>query len=311
MNTRCKSVLAFTAGALLLWATSAWAGVIVVNEGFEDPPYPVVYDGGTGEATVVPDSHPIYGPTAWGMDSALPGAANVIVQEDGFGVAPDGTPGVGQSIRHNGGKTIRHNFGQHIFPNNSDPLIVQFDVYDSGATSGTARIGLQLSDVRYQVDALSALFTMALTNLAGNNAVDGSATSAFGYAFRAVNMSASYNGDLTNINGKHVRLPGVEGRTANLPEWVRMRAEIGKTKMWLYVDRGIDGTWDNTGGVTEFDIVLGGTFQGWYQVSLGGLGSASSNFAFFDNVYVETPEPASLVLLGLGAMLIRRRRRLA
>lgn len=303
-----RGILVLAVGGLLVFAATASAGPVLLNEGFEE--YPV--------AATVPDTAFLYADSRWGMDSAKPGANNFGILEDGYGIGLDGSVGAGQALRAGGGKTLRHNWGFHLKPTDAAPMIVQFDLYDKGQTAGTSRIGIALSDVRYGVDGLSTLVNAGSNSMAGTdmNLAPGGTHAGFGYTFRLVNAGATYPTNTAyNVNGTHIYAKGVGGRTVNVPEWVRFRMEYGATYVKWYVDRGVDGTWDNTesdgtgvGTTLATDLGTRPAFQGWYQVQLGVWGGSSGNEVYLDNIYVEAPEPATLALLGFGGLLLRRRR---
>lgn len=197
----------------------------------------------------------------------------------------------GQGMLHNGGETNRHAIPA-LSPAAGQPLVWEFDFVDPG-TSSNRRITGGL-----RVGTSATILEMGSYNNADNPDNPGGPNVA-GYAYRTV----SIGGPAGDAGGWFV-WPGNPSVTAGTHHF---RATILPTSITFDLDLGADGTIDTTSTISTNDT----SAVGWTVMRIGGPSDLSSAGAggVFDNVSLQqVPEPGALVLLGLGALAMLRRR---
>jgi hypothetical protein len=175
--------------------------------------------------------------------------------------------------------TARRN-DQNITPvvsTDAQPLVWKFMFYDSTGTGHARQYGQMLAGP----SGLSELVAMGLYNNSGTIA----------------EMSTYYSGRVAFGTGWFVLDdPGVVTRSVG---WHELKAVIKGSTVDFYVD----------GTAGKLGVAMAGSGQQWYQARIGSGLSTANGDAYYDDYYLEQiPEPATLALLGLGGLFLRRRR---
>lgn len=197
----------------------------------------------------------------------------------------------GQGMLHNGGETNRHAIPD-LFPTAGQPIIWEFDFVDPGTSSNRRVTG----GLRVGVGA--TILEMGCYNGA-DNPDNPSGANVAGYAYRTVSLGAPA-GDA----GGWWAWPSNPAVVAGTHHF---RATILPTSITFDLDLGGDGSVDRTATVTTNDT----SAIGWNVLRIGGPSDVSSagGGGVFDNMSIQQiPEPAAIVLLGLGALAAFRRR---
>jgi hypothetical protein len=214
-----------------------------------------------------------------------------------WGAAPNGSLDTafgnpGQSMLHAGTVSNQRSFAATA-ASDAQPIVWEFDMYDSLTSS---RLSGALRDVGGSAAGNQAFLEMGVYNAALNTDtnVNGS-----GYAIR----HAFVAGTPAGASG-WLLFPTPPTRVEG---WHHFKATIGDTFATFDLDLGDDGSVDRTrtitlGAAAANDLYNIVRFGGPSDVSSTGPGN-------FDNLNIEVvPEPASLALVGLAGLFLRRRR---
>ena len=232
------------------------------------------------------DTAAMLAPGAWGDDGG-DGAAAVLE------AAPLGNPG--QDMWHSAGSTANHVIDP-LTPSDAQPIVWQLDIFDDDA-EGSKRVTGGLRDNGAGAP-LASILEMGIYNDLANPA-DPEGAHISGYGIRTVFIGGDPPNWQAFPDDNHVRGGG----------WHTLTATIRASDILFELDRGADGSTDSqilvatTSGVVPYNILrLGG------PSNLPSAGGGAS----FDNVSInQIPEPTAIVLLGLGGLMLLRRRRTA
>lgn len=183
-----------------------------------------------------------------------------------------------QSMAHPAGTDNTFTLGADLIPSDTEPVVFRAAIYDDGAGNMRFSAGIR------------SLSTFPLFEMGHYNT---------GEAY------------YTRING----FPGVS------PNWEPMPGNVGKMQGW----HTWEATFTGTDITVTLDLMSDGSIDSTRVTALGaayttGLGvvrlggpsglSSPGGGGNFDDIYLaQIPEPATMVLLGLGGLLLRSRRR--
>ncbi len=206
--------------------------------------------------------------------------------------SPSGNPG--QALFHGGGVTVNHIIPTTPVITDANPLVFEYDYWDY-QTGASDRMGMGVRNTTST--SAGGFFELSEYNSMDPDINTAGSTSVQGYGFRTV-----FVGGPGELQG-WVAVT----QTKTLGAWHHFKGIIGATYFQMSIDRNDDGSVDHV-----FKVPLtSGTGKTYNILRLGGAGGVSSTAgAGFDNVnaYIATPEPATLAVLALGSLFLRRRR---
>lgn len=186
------------------------------------------------------------------------------------------------------------NFTQYIKPTDANPVKFEFQLLDTDTTISGARLFLEMRSYK---DGLGNYTTLpALSSATGLNGI---------VAMGLYNTVTYPTGAPANAQNYKIRFGAgsfwYDTGVARQAGWHKLTAIVRDKTLELLVDDVSAWTkqWDPNNAAT-----LTPAFSG---LILGSGLSAAGDNAVFDDILI-TPEPASLALLGLGGLLLRRRR---
>jgi hypothetical protein len=245
--------------------------------------------------------------------SALAQGANVTVFADNFdsyandaafkavwngatGAVPTLDVGYGKNgtngVYVQGGAVVQKNFAAQTI-SDAKPIVVEFDYWDeiTGAADRNT-LGIRSSGIFYEFGEMNTLD-------------DGSNWPANGVSKQGYGMRIVYGGAPVGVVGSTWWAATTTKLTSTGADgWHHFKATIKGTSTVLQVTLGNGNVYTRSLTTTT---AAGKTLD---NVRMGGpSGISSSGYSDFDNVNIyTTPEPASMLLLGLGGLLLRRRR---
>lgn len=202
---------------------------------------------------------------------------------DGFGY-------LDQSFAFSGTQSFRHDaasgeatdntieLGADVIPTDAEPVVLRGVIYDDGVGNKRFSIGVR------------SLNTFPLFEMGMYNAVTG----------------VQYYTRMTFFPGLNPSWEPMPGDLAAVEGWHTWEATFTGSDITVTLDLTSDGTIDSTR-----NAVLGGVYgDGLGQIRLGGpsnLWSAGGGANIDDVYFAQVPEPATLLVLALGALALRRR----
>lgn len=228
----------------------------------------------------------------WNAGGGQGGAGGVLVPAGSGGTNPT------QAMFHNGGAPAI--VAINATATDAQPLLLDFDYWDFDLTGGRLTVGMR--------NGANPLFEFGEYNAMDpdwTNGPAGTDANVAGYGFRTVGMG-----------GPTQTSPNSQGWVEVVPladqgvgAWHHFQAEIGETYLLARVDLNGDGTYDFSENVPLTNNVN----KPHLQLRFGGPSAVSSNAGgAVDNLLLQQiPEPATLALLGIGALALRGRRRAA
>jgi MYXO-CTERM domain-containing protein len=173
------------------------------------------------------------------------------------------------------------NLGINFWPSDDEPLIATFWLYDQLAATRQFNSIRDYTGAGYKDGDLDQIYATGIYNTVSapgevHDATKYHARVAFGSGAGWFNLNA----------------PGCPNRSTG---WHKFTIEVNSTVANFYVDDILGRSWSR-GTITAFD-----------SVGLGSLLSSASTAVWTDDFTV-TPEPAALVLLALGTLVVWRRR---
>lgn len=164
-------------------------------------------------------------------------------------------------------------------PSDAEPIIVSVRFRDSAV--GNARQYIQFLDIS---PALAQLISLGVYNSTGGSVADNN-------TYYAARLAFGPNAGWFLLND-----PGVATRSAG---WHELKFVMKDTSIEFYVD--------GTLGKVKQHSVAAGT-NSFDQIRIGSGLSTANGDAYYDDILIEkVPEPATLLLLGLGGLFLRRR----
>ena len=195
----------------------------------------------------------------------------------------------GKAVYHPGGPTTNRTISTPMITD-TRPMVIEYDYWDYGSGAGDR---MTLS-VRNTAGVEGGLFELGEYGAMDPDPFNPNILAVQGYGFRTI-----YVGGPNEVQG------WVALTTNKIPgAWHHLKLEVGATYATGSVDLNDDGTIESSITVP----LSNGAGRSYDIVRIGGPSGVSSTVgAGFDNIVI-TPEPAGLgVVLGLAALLRRRR----